>query len=82
MHLAPSWLPELERLCEGLAESGVHAGFRLWITTYPTDLFPAALLQNSVKMTTEPPRVLPRSGLLNSESNAVQAASDRYNPKK
>lgn len=60
VHLAPSWLPDLERLCEGLAESGAHVGFRLWITTYPTDLFPAAILQNGVKMTTEPPRVLPR----------------------
>ena len=61
VHLAPSWLPELERVCGGLAEGGAAAGFRLWITTYPTDRFPASVLQNGVKMTTEPPRVRPRS---------------------
>jgi len=60
VHLAPSWLPELERVCGGLAEGGAAAGFRLWITTYPTDRFPASVLQNGVKMTTEPPRARPR----------------------
>ncbi len=56
-HLAKSWMRELESLVEGFKDTKtLHEDFRLFLTSMPADYFPASVLQNGVKLTTEPPR--------------------------
>jgi len=51
--LLASWLKKLEAIYEGITKP--DKGFRLWLTTNPTDQFPLGILQKSLKVVTEPP---------------------------
>ena len=53
-HLAVSWMPQLELTVENISDV-VHKDFRLWLSSFVCKEFPASVLQNSVKMTIEPP---------------------------
>mmetsp|Transcript_33441 Transcript_33441/g.54338 ORF Transcript_33441/g.54338 Transcript_33441/m.54338 type:complete len:762 (+) Transcript_33441:1-2286(+) len=57
-HLSVSWLPKLEQVLEKAAKEDVHENYRLWLTSMPTSKFPVSILQQSIKVTNEPPKGL------------------------
>jgi len=59
--LSVSWLPRLEEICETVLQEGVKSDFRLWLTSKPHPKFPLSIIQNSVKMTMEPPQGLKKN---------------------
>ncbi|XP_060941446.1 dynein axonemal heavy chain 6 [Limanda limanda] len=59
-HLAVSWLLAMEELIKTFTEPDtvIHEEFRLFLSSMPTNVFPVTVLQNSVKVTNEPPKGL------------------------
>ena len=62
-HLAPSFMPDLERILENDEDSNEE--FRIWLTSMPSNVFPVTILMKGIKMTYEPPRGL-KNNLLRS----------------
>ncbi|KYQ51703.1 Dynein heavy chain 10, axonemal [Trachymyrmex zeteki] len=52
-HLLLSFTKDLEKIVENIEKP--HPDFRLWLTTEPTPNFPIGILQQSLKVVTEPP---------------------------
>lgn len=69
-------MPALEVICEKNTEdvSKTHPDFRLIMTSMPADYFPASILQNGLKMTTEPPRGV-KANLKRSYTNLITTES-------
>lgn len=54
-------MPHLERIHETICTqpaNETNSDFRIWLTSMPSNVFPATLLMKGVKMTYEPPRGL------------------------
>jgi dynein heavy chain len=59
-HLASSWMLSMENIIKEFtsADAYTHNDFRLFLSSMPTTSFPVSVLQNSVKITNEPPKGL------------------------
>ncbi|XP_066430423.1 dynein axonemal heavy chain 6 isoform X2 [Eleutherodactylus coqui] len=59
-HLAVSWMLAMEELIKSFTEPNVslNESFRLFLSSMPSRTFPVTVLQNSVKVTNEPPKGL------------------------
>lgn len=63
-HVSGPWMDELEKLFMDMESDEArrfHPEFRLWCTSESYDGFPISILQNSVKLTNEPPQGLKMS---------------------
>ena len=57
-HLAASWMLAMENIIKNFSspDANIHEDFRLFLSSMPTKFFPVSVLQNSVKVTNEPPK--------------------------
>lgn len=59
-HLAKSFMDDLEKEIENFIEDE-NSMFRLFLTASPSDVIPISIIQNSIKLTNEPPRGIKQS---------------------
>lgn len=66
-HLATSWMSQMDAIVRSMAlgEIEIHPDFRMFMSSMPASTFPVSVLQNSVKLTNEPPKGL-RANLIRS----------------
>merc|ERR1719421_2356563 len=78
-HLCQSWMPTLERTVEGFEDNKhINKAFRLFLTSMPAPYFPVPVLQNGVKLTTEPPngiRANLKRSLLSKSDESLESCS-------
>lgn len=56
-HLSKSWLGSLEKIIDKFSDETIpNKNFRLLLSSMPVSYFPSNILQNSNKITLEPPR--------------------------
>ena len=57
-HLAASWMLSMENVVKGFSAptANINDSFRLFLSSMPNKKFPVSVLQNSVKVTNEPPK--------------------------
>lgn len=69
-HLATSFMPQMELILRrvALGEVKAHDDFRVYLSSMPTSAFPVSVLQNAVKVTSEPPKGL--------KSNLIRGVSE------
>jgi dynein heavy chain len=58
VHLMPAFLIELEKKLDHFAIEGSNPGFRLYISSDPSNAIPIGLLEKCIKLTNEPPEGL------------------------
>ena len=81
-HLAPSFMPELERILETMENkrAEIHKDFRIWLTSMPSEVFPPMVLMKGIKMTFEPPRGLKKNLLRSFGSQDTKSFEDCEKP--
>lgn len=79
-HLAASFMPKLETILKELFDGDLTSeNFRLFLSSMPSPIFPASILQDSVKITSEPPKGL-RANLIKSFADVSQGLYDDHPP--
>lgn len=58
-------MPTLEKIVNKLTSSKVNLSFRLFLGSSPTEFFPASILQNSVVLTFDAPKVSKKNKMCN-----------------
>jgi len=79
-HLFRSWMTQLENIVNNFAdETNINNDFRLFLTSMPVNYFPVSILQNGLKLTTEPPRGI-KANLKKSYNELTEDDFDHVKP--
>ncbi|KAJ3216110.1 Dynein heavy chain 6, axonemal [Dinochytrium kinnereticum] len=80
-HLAASWMGRLEAIIKDLSapENDINPNFRLFLSSMPSKVFPTTVLQDGIKITSEPPKGL-RANLARSFADVSRDLFDDHPP--